>query len=37
MTPDNRQRLVSALVENVEVNEPRSEIRVHLAHLGEAA
>jgi DNA invertase Pin-like site-specific DNA recombinase len=37
MTPDNRQRLVSALVENVEVNEPRNEIRVRLARLGEAA
>jgi hypothetical protein len=37
MTPDNRQRLVSALVETVEVNESRNEIHVHLAHLGEAA
>lgn len=37
MTPDNRQRLVSALVRRVEVSERDNEIAVHFARLAGAA
>jgi hypothetical protein len=37
MTPDNRQRLVSALVERIEVSEEDHQIQIRLARLSEAA
>lgn len=37
MTPENRRRLVSALVERADVDEGTHEIHLHLAHLTEVA
>jgi hypothetical protein len=37
MTPDNRQRLVTALVDEVVVNEKKGDLQLKLACLSEAA